>query len=329
MAANKNEAMFTVIVPCIEIDMLTVRCVKEIINLHPSTPIVVLSDLPSECLLGELVQVIVTGQTTISAKRNWAADISKTAYLAFIDSDAYPIEDWLTNALPLLQCPDVGAVGGPNLSPPEQSRSEQIVGYSLKSLLVSGIATYRKVRSNRRNVDDLPSCNLIVKRNVYQHLGGMNEDLFTGEDVDFCIRLRDAGLRIVYDPNIAVYHKNRDLKRFILQRITYGASVPELLKKGLNKRCLIMLLPAFALLYLAAFPIIIWVGFFVLSYLAMLILYCIVVVFEAIRLSSVIMDIPSLILVLVVGNLAPGIGTIGAFLKILPDRRNLYRNDTS
>jgi GT2 family glycosyltransferase len=61
-------------------------------------------------------------------------------------------------------------------------------------------------------------------------LGGMKEELFTGEDVDFCIRLRKSKLLIAYDPNVCVFHKNRDIWNFILQRLTYGASVPEIIK---------------------------------------------------------------------------------------------------
>src|SRR5206468_4084819 len=112
-----------------------------------------------------------------------------------------------------------------------------------------------------RLVEDLPSCNLVMRRREYLELGGMSEALFTAEDLDFCIRLRAQGRHILksrssavnsdldfcirlraqgrhilYSPDVLVYHKNRNLRGFLNQRLTYGACLgilAVLFRKGL------------------------------------------------------------------------------------------------
>ena len=53
----------------------------------------------------------------------------------------------------------------------------------------------RHLRLEARGSDTfyVPTCNLLVRRSVYQALGGLREDLRMGEDVDFCWRLRCPG----------------------------------------------------------------------------------------------------------------------------------------
>jgi GT2 family glycosyltransferase len=48
----------------------------------------------------------------------------------------------------------------------------------------------------------------VLRRDVYLQLGGLNEvDLPVAfNDVDFCLRLRAAGFRIVWTPHAELYH---------------------------------------------------------------------------------------------------------------------------
>lgn len=48
---------------------------------------------------------------------------------------------------------------------------------------------------------------LMVKRDVLEAIGGWDEAFFLyGEDVDLCLRLRDSGLRIQFEPDAIVVH---------------------------------------------------------------------------------------------------------------------------
>jgi GT2 family glycosyltransferase len=53
---------------------------------------------------------------------------------------------------------------------------------------------FRKLETHR--VRHLPGGNLIVKRSLFKKIGGFNEDLITGEDSEFCNRLKEIGFTI-------------------------------------------------------------------------------------------------------------------------------------
>ncbi len=59
----------------------------------------------------------------------------------------------------------------------------------------------------RRDVDWVSGAALMFPRSVFDRLGGWDAGYFMfNEDVDFCRRVHDAGLRVVYEPAVAVYH---------------------------------------------------------------------------------------------------------------------------
>jgi len=65
---------------------------------------------------------------------------------------------------------------------------------------------------NRLNLTHNLSCVtaacIAIRREVYDELGGFNEeDLAVAfNDVDFCIRVRQAGYRIIWTPHAELYH---------------------------------------------------------------------------------------------------------------------------
>jgi GT2 family glycosyltransferase len=59
-----------------------------------------------------------------------------------------------------------------------------------------------------RDVDWVSGAAMMFPRAVFDRVGGWDAGFFMfNEDVDFCRRVHDAGLRVVYDPRVAVYHR--------------------------------------------------------------------------------------------------------------------------
>ncbi|MFA5880331.1 MAG: glycosyltransferase family 2 protein [Candidatus Margulisiibacteriota bacterium] len=57
-------------------------------------------------------------------------------------------------------------------------------------------------------VDWVSGCCLLAKREVLEKIGLLDPDYFNNyEDVDFCVRARKAGYRIVVNPRAQIYHK--------------------------------------------------------------------------------------------------------------------------
>ena len=57
-------------------------------------------------------------------------------------------------------------------------------------------------------VDRITGCSMVVKRELCERIGLMDEKLFLYvEEVDWCVRARNAGYKIFYVPDSKVYHK--------------------------------------------------------------------------------------------------------------------------
>lgn len=56
--------------------------------------------------------------------------------------------------------------------------------------------------------DYVTGCCMIIRREVFQSVGLLDSDYFAYlEDVDFCIRARDKGYVILFEPRAIIYHK--------------------------------------------------------------------------------------------------------------------------
>lgn len=157
-----------------------------------------------------------------SKKRNFALKEARGDTIAFIDSDAHPRADWLTNALKTLNTgySSTGyqpvAVCGPGILPKDACLREKASDLVLRCLPFA----YRVIPRKKRVVNEFPTFNLVVKKEFIPKHGFKH--YLTGEDTLFCEDLRKSG-EILYNPEIVVYHNRRPLFRpFIKQISTYG-----------------------------------------------------------------------------------------------------------
>ena len=88
-------ATAAILIPCIRMDPLTIKCVTKSRELFPQAEILVLADVSdNKDIIEKLASVIVTGPITIAKKRNLGTQRSNRVFIAFIDSDAYPDSGW-------------------------------------------------------------------------------------------------------------------------------------------------------------------------------------------------------------------------------------------
>ena len=158
------------------------------------------------------VKVIPTGPLKPAAKRDMAINQAKGEILAFIDDDAYPEKDWLKNAVKHFENRDVAAVCGPAITPADDTLRQKASGAVFSSFLVSGSYAYRYLAKDRREVDDYPSCNFLLRTSVMKELGGFSTDFWPGEDTKLCLDItKKLGKKIIYDPGVLAYHHRRTL----------------------------------------------------------------------------------------------------------------------
>lgn len=154
-----------------------------------------------------------TGKVRPAEKRNIGIAAAKGDIVAFIDDDAYPDARWLENAVKYFSEPSIGGVGGPGVTPSGDGFLAQAGGRVYANVFVSGNYRYRYVGGRvRLDVDDYPSCNLLVRTDLLRKIGGYRTDFWPGEDTLLCEAIvMGEHKRIVYDPWAIVYHHRRRL----------------------------------------------------------------------------------------------------------------------
>ncbi len=186
--------------------------------------ILVLTDEPCSLAFPK-TRVIPTGPVGPSAKRDRGSREARGRILAFLDDDAYPAPGWLAAAVAALAPEDVAAVGGPAVTPPGDGEREQASGLVYSSRLAGGPYGYRYRPRAPRDVDDYPTCNLVIKREALERVGGFDTCYWPGEDTVVCLKLtRDLKQKIRYDPQVLVYHHRRPLFREHLRQVTSYAT---------------------------------------------------------------------------------------------------------
>jgi glycosyltransferase involved in cell wall biosynthesis len=76
------------------------------------------------------------------------------------------------------------------------------------------------------------SCNLGIRRDRFLALGGFDEGLLVGEDIELSMRLRRAGVDLTFVPGALVRYRLRpDLRANYAQAVAYGAARPVLAER--------------------------------------------------------------------------------------------------
>ncbi len=218
----------TVVIPVKDWNEQVVECTRQCLKLdYPHFELWLIPDhLPPPPIQQQLdtwgdarLRIVHVGPAIAPVQRNIGLSQCRTEIVAFSDSDAYPRPDWLKRAVPLLK-DDVGAVGGPNLLPPLAPWGERISDHVMRSPLGFGAAFVRHVPRPPHFINELPTCNLLVRR-----LPGcqLPEHVQTGDDMVFCANIRARGMKILYDPDVVVFHHRRTIfKPLLTQFFFYG-----------------------------------------------------------------------------------------------------------
>lgn len=161
-----------------------------------------------------------------AAARNTGLAASATDFVAFLDSDVVPRRGWMEALLGHFCDPAVALV------------APRIVGLGRSEELV---ARYEAVRSSLDlgdreapvvpygSVSYVPSAAIICRRSALLGVGGFDETLPAGEDVDLCWRLITSGSRLRYEPIALVAHEHRtQLRSWMQRKAFYGQSAAAL-----------------------------------------------------------------------------------------------------
>ena len=157
-------------------------------------------------------KIIPTGSIGPAEKRDLAIKYASGEILAFLDDDAFPRRDWLNKAVRHFEEVSVAAVGGPAITPETDTTMQKASGAVFASRLGGGNLTYRYIPEKLKEVDDYPSVNLFVRKDVFESVGGFDTEFWPGEDTKLCLDItKKLGMKIIYDPEVVVWHHRRAL----------------------------------------------------------------------------------------------------------------------
>ncbi|HEY2430820.1 MAG TPA: mycofactocin biosynthesis glycosyltransferase MftF [Acidimicrobiales bacterium] len=166
-----------------------------------------------------------------AAARNSGWRAARTDLVAFVDADCEPAPGWLAGLLPHFGDPAVAAVAPRVTARPGVGAPRWLADYErVRSPLDRG-PREGTVRPGSP-VPYVPTAALVLRRSVLQELGGFDEDLTVGEDVDLVWRLVEAGWTVRYEPSVTVTHPTRSsLGAWVRQRVDYGSSAAPLRRR--------------------------------------------------------------------------------------------------
>lgn len=137
-----------------------------------------------------------------SSARNYGAQHTEAQMLVFLDSDttlsAQYLDTVLANEAPFW--------GGADRSSPDFSAMQRAVSYAMTSPLTTG-----GIRGGGEKMDKFypRSFNMGISRRLYDSVGGFDEAMRYGEDVDLSYRLTNAGAQAILLRGAEVCHKRR------------------------------------------------------------------------------------------------------------------------
>lgn len=220
---------------------LTLTAIKTVFEsrIAPFTSEVILCDNGSDDGIGEAVrsqfpEVIFIqngGNIGFAAGNNPGIRRARGRYVLLLNTDTEVYPDTLAGMLTFMDAnPDVGAATcklllmDGSIDPachrgfPTPWRSfaymSKLAKLFPKSKFFAGYHMTYLDFSTVHDVDMISGAFFLVRREVIKKVGMLDEDyLMYGEDMDWCMRIKEAGCRIVYNPNFTILHKKKQSGR--------------------------------------------------------------------------------------------------------------------
>jgi GT2 family glycosyltransferase len=148
---------------------------------------------------------------TAAVARNIGIKKAKGEIVAFIDDDVVLPQGWMSKGVQLLQDNPANIVGGPNIIFPDASIGERLGNFLISTGIFNG---FRKKFSKAKHASisdykDFATCNIMMRRSVFEKAGYFNEKYRYTEDMEFLLRCNLSRLIFYYSPDFFLYHKRR------------------------------------------------------------------------------------------------------------------------
>jgi O-antigen/teichoic acid export membrane protein len=191
--------------------------------------------LASRYLPSTPLRILELTKSSPAQARNDVVRETRAHVLLFLDDDVEVPPELLVHTREIMSDESIAVAGGPNLTPPGSPEFERLAGQVLGSALGAGPVRQRYTVSapDVGSERTLILCNLAMKRSVFAEVEFAG-DLLCAEENELLARLARRGAKMVYRPELAVYHHRRDsLGSHLKQMAKYGLGRGQLVTRTL------------------------------------------------------------------------------------------------
>ncbi|HLO44277.1 MAG TPA: glycosyltransferase [Leadbetterella sp.] len=152
--------------------------------------------------------------------RNYGFERASGDYFVQFDSDAIIPENYFENVQKYFENEYLDAYGGPDAAHESFSNTQKAINFAMTSLWTTGGT--RGKNNNLGGKFHPRSFNFGLSREVYKKVGGYKITRM-GEDIEYSIRIIEAGFKVRLLPEAYIYHKRRtSLSQFYKQLFFFG-----------------------------------------------------------------------------------------------------------
>jgi glycosyltransferase involved in cell wall biosynthesis len=176
------------------------------------------------------IRVIDNPKRSIPSGLNQALAAADGEYIVRLDAHSIPATDYITRSVTALKSGLGDNVGGLwEIKPGSDTWQGRSIARAAAHPLGAGDARYR-VGGKAQEVDTVPFG--AFQLSLINRIGNFDETLLTNEDYEFNYRIRQAGGKIWFDPNIkSVYIARQNLEELARQYWRYGYWKVRMLKR--------------------------------------------------------------------------------------------------
>lgn len=229
----KGNPLVSIIIPNKDHTDILKKCLESIQNKtsYPNFEIIVIENNSTEHTTFDYYRTIQniwnnvsivtwTDMFNYSKINNYGVQFAKGEFIILLNNDTEVINpSWIESLLGYCQQNEVGAVGGKLLYPDNTIQHAGIKIYECKTPAESGGPVhifqhldnsdpgYMRRLDNPHNVSAITGACLMTRKSTYEQLEGLDERFAVAyNDVDYCLKLRSHNYRIVFNPEVLLYH---------------------------------------------------------------------------------------------------------------------------
>ena len=217
-----NEEMVSIIIPIHNKVEYTKQCVEHLVlnTAYKPYEVIIIDNASSDGTVEFLDSLegdvkIITNDTNLgfAMSNNQGAKVAKGKYLMFLNNDTIPQPGWLENMVKIMkERSDVAVVGSKMIYPDNTIQHAGVVfdvsdaGVHI-SHIYKGFDRDRKAVNHIREMNAVTAACMLVKKDFFLNNRMFDEGFLNGyEDIDFCLRVREKGLKIIYTPESELLH---------------------------------------------------------------------------------------------------------------------------